>query len=298
MKQVNTLIRSMTGFGRSEIVTEERKVTVELKSVNHRYCDMNIKMPKKLFSLEAGIRSCLKKYIERGKVDVYITYEDYGKGAMNVKYNKDIAGEYVRYLREMGEDFNLEGSLNPVAVARFPEVFTLVEESADEEEIWSYIERALDMAGEAFAKAREAEGKNLKKDLLLKLDGMLVSVSEIEKMSPELISEYKCRLTGKIEELLGTTEIDESRIAQEVTIYADKICVDEELVRLRSHIESTKKILTEGGAVGRKLDFIIQEMNREANTILSKSNSLAVSDLGIGLKTDIEKVREQVQNIE
>lgn len=295
---MNELIKSMTGFGRSEIINEERKIVVEIKAVNHRYCDMNVKLPKKFNYFETTIRNFLKDYIQRGKVDVFITYEDYTKSNVCVKYNKDIATEYITHLNSMVEDFGLNSDIKPSVVGKFPEVFSLEEKADNQEEIWENLKVAIQEAAERFVESRITEGENLKNDLISKLDEMLKMVDFIEEKSPEIISEYKKKLTEKIAELTANTQIDESRIATEVTIYADKVCVDEEIVRLRSHIESTKSILIEGGSVGRKLDFIAQEMNREANTILSKSNSLQISDVGINLKTEIEKVREQIQNIE
>lgn len=288
----------MTGFGRSESVTKERKIVIEMKSVNHRYCDMNIKMPKKLNFFEAAIRNHLKQYIGRGKVDIFITYEDYTESNVCVKYNAEIASEYVKYLREMAQEFDLKSDLSAVALSRFPEVLTLEEQSENEEELWKAIVVILDEAAKQFVESRTKEGEALKEDLIGKLDGMISMIDYIESVSPSLIDSYRTRLETKVKELLETAAIDESRIATEVTIYADKICVDEETVRLRSHIENTKAILLEGGNVGRKLDFIAQEMNREANTILSKANSLDVSNKAIDLKTEIEKVREQIQNIE
>ena len=288
----------MTGFGRSESVTKERKIVIEMKSVNHRYCDMNIKMPKKLNFFEAAIRNHLKQYIGRGKVDIFITYEDYTESNVCVKYNAEIASEYVKYLREMAQEFDLKSDLSAVALSRFPEVLTLEEQSENEEELWKAIVVILDEAAQQFVESRTKEGEALKEDLINKLDGMISVIDYIESVSPSLIETYRNRLETKVKELLETAAIDESRIATEVTIYADKICVDEETVRLRSHIENTKAILLEGGNVGRKLDFIAQEMNREANTILSKANSLDVSNKAIDLKTEIEKVREQIQNIE
>jgi uncharacterized protein (TIGR00255 family) len=292
------MIKSMTGFGRSEIVNEERKIVVEIKAVNHRYCEMNVKLPKKLNYFETTIRTFLKDYIQRGKVDVFVTYEDYTKSNVCVKYNSEIASEYVNYLNEMTQQFKLVDDIKTSVLARFPEVFTLEEQTTDAELIWEHLKEAVAQAADMFVESRIREGDNLKADLISKLDSMLEMVSFIEEKSPEIISEYKGRITEKINELLGNTSIDDSRIAMEVTLFADKVCVDEELVRLRSHIQQTKDILNEGGSVGRKLDFIAQEMNREANTILSKSNSLEISDMGINLKTEIEKVREQIQNIE
>lgn len=292
------MIKSMTGFGRSESITKERKIVIEMKSVNHRYCDLNIKMPKKFNFFEAAIRSHLKQYIGRGKVDIFITYEDYTESNVCVKYNAELAAEYVKYLKQISDEFDMHSDLSPVALSRFPEVFTLEEQSIDEDELWKELVTCLDEAATQFVESRTKEGETLKADLIQKLDGMLEMVDYIESVSPSLVESYRKRLEDKVKELLDGMAMDESRIATEVTIYADKICVDEETVRLRSHIENTKAILLEGGNVGRKLDFIAQEMNREANTILSKADSLDVSNKAIDLKTEIEKVREQIQNIE
>lgn len=292
------MIKSMTGFRRSEVVSGARKIVVEIKAVNHRFCEMNVKTPKKLSFFETTIRTYLKKYIERGKVDVFLTYEDLTETNVTVKYNKELAEEYIRYMNQMSEDFQLKSDVSPAVVCRLPEVFVLEEQTIDEDELWSLIQKALDEAAEKFVKSRILEGENLKANLLEKLDSMTQAVDYIEAVSPELIVAYRQKLVDKIAELVDNSVIDENRIATEVVIYADKICVDEETVRLKSHIESTRKILEDGGSVGRKLDFIAQEMNREANTILSKANSLDVSNKAIELKTDIEKVREQIQNLE
>lgn len=292
------MIKSMTGFGRSEKVTEERKIVVEIKAVNHRYCDMNVKLPKKLNYFETTIRTLLKDYIQRGKVDVFITYEDYTKSNVCVRYNKEIAEEYMVHFSTMAEEFGIENDVKASVLGRFPEVFSLEEQNEDEDIISDFLGEAVKEAATSFVESRIAEGENLKNDLVAKLGDMLVIVEEIEKLSPEIIANYKQKLIDKVGELTANVQIDEQRIATEVTIFADKVCVDEEIVRLKSHIESTRAILLEGGSVGRKLDFIAQEMNREANTILSKANSLEISDMGINLKTEIEKVREQIQNIE
>ncbi len=292
------MIKSMTGFGRSESVTKDRKIVIEMKSVNHRYCDLNIKMPKKFNYFEAAIRNHLKQYIGRGKVDIFITYEDYTEDNVCVKYNSDIASEYVKYLGQMAEEFGLKSDLSPVALSRFPEVLILEDQSENEEELWRELVVILDEAANKFVESRTKEGEALKDDLIGKLDGMISMVDYIEGVSPSLVEVYRKCLEEKVKELLEGKALDENRILTEVTIYADKICVDEETVRLRSHIQNTKAILLEGGNVGRKLDFIAQEMNREANTILSKAGSLDISNKAIDLKTEIEKVREQIQNIE
>ena len=288
----------MTGFGRSESVTKERKIIIEMKSVNHRYCDLNIKMPKKFNAFEADMRNHLKKYIGRGKVDIFVTYEDYTKNNVCVKYNAEIAKEYVDHLKRMGEDFSIPSDINSAMLSRYPEVFTLEEKSEVDEELWNEFVKVLDEAAVQFVDSRIREGEALKKDLTVKLNSMLSMVDYIENTSPALIDSYRERLESKVKELLDGSSIDENRIATEVVIYADKICVDEETVRLRSHVENTLAILDQGDNVGRKLDFIAQEMNREANTILSKADSLDISNKAIDLKTEIEKVREQIQNIE
>lgn len=292
------MIKSMTGFGRCEVADEKRKFTVELKSVNHRYLDVNIKMPKKLNFFESAIRNLLKEYIERGKVDVYITYEDYTEDNYSLRYNAALAGEYLGYLNAMAEEFRLENDIRVSTLSRYPDVFVMEEQDIDEKELWSGLEKALHGACEQFVDSRVKEGEALKADLLDKLDAMLSDVDFIEERSPQIMKEYRTRLEEKIQEILGDRQIDDARIATEVTIYADKVCVDEETVRLRSHIMTTKDTLLAGGSIGRKLDFIAQEMNREANTILSKANNIEISDIGIDLKTGIEKVREQIQNIE
>lgn len=292
------MIKSMTGFGRCEVAKGERKITVEMKSVNHRYLDVNIKMPKKLNFFEAAIRNELKNYIQRGKVDVFITYEDLTETNVCVTYNKELAAEYMKYLTQMAEDFSLDNDIRVSTLSRYPEVLGMEEQTIDEEELWQLLSEAIDGAAEKFVETRIKEGENLKSDLISKLDGMLTHVDYITERSPQIIAEYKQKLQEKVQELIDDAKVDESRLLMEVTIFADKVCVDEELVRLRSHIETTKENLLQGGSIGRKLDFIAQEMNREANTILSKTNDLEISNRGIELKTEIEKVREQIQNIE
>lgn len=292
------MIKSMTGFGRCELADESRKLTVEMKAVNHRYLDVSIKMPKKLNFFESAIRNLLKQYIQRGKVDVFITYEDYTENKLALHYNHELAGEYVDHIARMAEEFHLENDLTAYRLARFPEVLTMEEQTLDEKQLWEFLEQAIKNAGEQLVASRIAEGENLKKDLLAKLAVMLELVDRIEARAPQIQEEYRAKLTAKVEELLTDVHVDEGRLATEITIFADKICTDEELVRLRSHISGTRDTLTEGGSIGRKLDFIAQEMNREANTILSKANDLEVSNIAIELKTDIEKVREQIQNIE
>lgn len=293
-------IKSMTGFGRGEITENNRKFTVEIKAVNHRYLEVSVKLPKKLTAFEANIRNVMKEYMERGKVDVFVSMEDYNDAAESVKYNSALAHDYMNYLQEMAGEFGIQNDIRLSVLARFPDVFTMEDIEADEEELWGALEKAVRASCERFAEAREKEGENLRNDLLSKLELMADYVDFIEKRSPQIVEEYRKKLEDKLRDMLASLDVkaDEGRIVTEVTIYADKVCVDEEIVRLKSHVKAMQDALCEGGACGRKLDFIAQEMNREANTTLSKSGDLALTDKAIELKTMIEKIREQIQNVE
>ena len=288
----------MTGFGRSEVATEKRKIIIEMKAVNHRYSDINIKMPKKLSIFESFLRNQLKQQVQRGKVDIFVTCEDDTEQNIFLKYNEELAAEYVKYFKKMGDTFQLDHKVKISDLAKMPDVFVLEDSTTDEEEIQKQLQEAFRISIDDFIITREKEGEHLKQDLLKKLEGMLEGVSYIEERSPELIRAYREKLESKVKELLGNSNFDDSRIMTEVVLFADKICVDEETVRLKSHITNMVQLLNEGGFVGRKLDFIAQEMNREANTILSKMNDISIVNKAIDLKTDIEKVREQIQNIE
>lgn len=292
------MIKSMTGFGRFETVTENCKMTVEMKAVNHRYCELSIKLPKKLGIFEAGVRNTLKNYISRGKVDVFITYEDYTEGQACVKYNQDLAEAYMDAFHNMEAYFRIDNDIRVSTLARMPEVLTLEEQTTNEDAIWSILEETVKNAAQRFVETRVAEGEHLRADLCDKLDEMKNSVSFIEERAPQIVAEYRKKLTDKVAELLGDTKVNESMLATEITVFADRICVDEETVRLKAHIDNMKNTLNQGSNIGRKLDFIAQEMNREANTILSKSSDLDVTNCAIDLKTGIEKIREQIQNIE
>lgn len=292
------MLKSMTGFGRSEAANEKRKITVEIKAVNHRYLDLSIRLPKKLSFFESSIRNVLKQYISRGKVDVFVTYEDYSQSNVCVKYNESIAKEYMNYFEEMGKTFGIRQDITVSALARCPEVLTLEEQSVDEDELGDFLEGVIRNACEHFVVSRETEGLHLKNDLIEKLDEILSGIQVLELRGPEIVNEYRSKILNKVEELLGDTKVDEAVLATEITIFADKICIDEESVRLKSHIKTMKDTLQSGDNVGRKLDFIAQEMNREANTMLSKANDLEISNTAIDIKTGIEKIREQIQNIE
>ena len=293
------MIRSMTGFGHGEVSNDKnQKVTVEMKSVNHRYCDISLKLPKKLAMFEANIRNIMKEYASRGKIDIYVSYEDLSETAVSLHYNQAMAEEYMQVFKKMQEDFNIETKITAEALAKYPEVVTIEEVQQDEEVWWELLEAALRQAAEKFVETRTIEGANLKRDLLGKLDQMAADVTFIEERSPQIIAEYRSKLEEKVKEFLEDSTIEENRIAAEVTLYADKIAVDEEIVRLQSHISSMTDVLESDESIGRKLDFMAQEMNREANTILSKSSDVDLEDHAIELKTNVEKVREQIQNIE
>lgn len=293
------MIRSMTGFGHGEVSNDKnQKVTVEMKSVNHRYCDISLKLPKKLAMFEANIRNIIKEYASRGKIDIYVSYEDLSETAVSLHYNQAMAEEYMQVFKKMQEDFNIETKITAEALAKYPEVVTIEEVQQDEEVWWELLEAALRQAAEKFVETRTIEGANLKRDLLGKLDQMAADVAFIEERSPQIIAEYRSKLEEKVKEFLEDSTIEENRIAAEVTLYADKIAVDEEIVRLQSHISSMTDVLESDESIGRKLDFMAQEMNREANTILSKSSDVDLADHAIELKTNVEKVREQIQNIE
>lgn len=293
------MIRSMTGFGHGEVSNDKnQKVTVEMKSVNHRYCDISLKLPKKLAMFEANIRNIMKEYASRGKIDIYVSYEDLSETAVSLHYNQAMAEEYMQVFKKMQEDFNIETKITAEALAKYPEVVTIEEVQQDEEVWWELLEAALRQAAEKFVETRTIEGANLKRDLLGKLDQMAADVTFIEESSPQIIAEYRSKLEEKVKEFLEDSTIEENRIAAEVTLYADKIAVDEEIVRLQSHISSMTDVLESDESIGRKLDFMAQEMNREANTILSKSSDVDLADHAIELKTNVEKVREQIQNIE
>lgn len=292
------MIQSMTGFGRGEVANDMYKITIEMKSVNHRYLDVNVRLPRKLNSFEANIRNMVKKFANRGKVDVFVNLEKLSEGNGVIRYNSEIASAYLEGIRQIAKDFSLSENIDASRLSRYPDVLTTEEEEIDEEQFLSLITDVMNMAGERFQESRAAEGERLIKDVQDKLNYIGSVVDKIEKRYPQLLEEHRQKLTSKVEELLGDTKMDERILATELVIYSDKICVDEEMVRLRTHISHLEDTLAEGDNIGRKLDFIIQEMNREANTTLSKSNDVEVSNLGIELKTEIEKIREQIQNIE
>jgi uncharacterized protein (TIGR00255 family) len=295
---MNSMIKSMTGFGRCEICREDRKFTVEMKSVNHRYLDISIRMPKKFNFFESAVRNILKNYLYRGKVDVFIIYEDFTPENMELKYNKNLADQYMKYFKKMEDDFGIADDITVSKLSRYPEVLIMEEQQINDDVIWSILSEAVTLAVEQMIESRIQEGESLRNDLVSKLDSMASEIVQVEKRSPVILEEYRQKLEDKVKDLLSETMIEENRIATEVVLYADKLATDEETVRLHSHIQHMRATLLEGGTIGRKMDFIAQEMNREANTILSKANDIEISNIAINLKTEIEKIREQIQNIE
>ncbi|MBP5595359.1 MAG: YicC family protein [Pseudobutyrivibrio sp.] len=292
------MVRSMTGYGKGIAENSDARVTIEMKSVNHRYLDLNIKLPKKLNFLESTIRNKISESVFRGKVDVYITLNEHSDACYQVTINDAIAQKYYDSISAMADKLGIDNDMKASSISRLPDVIELEEMEADEDSLKALVLEALDSCVVQFVDSRIAEGNRLETDLIAKMDEMLVLVDKLEARSPQIIEEYRARLKTKVAELLDDNHIDESRVAQEVVIYADKICIDEEMVRLKSHVSETRGVFELDKEVGRKLDFLAQELNREANTILSKSTDVEIADIGITLKTLIEKVREQIQNIE
>lgn len=291
-------ISSMTGFGRAVTDEDGRRLSIEIKSVNHKYLDLSIKEPRKLSFLEPLTRDKIKNSISRGKVEIQVTFQANSDNAVSVVYNANIAGEYIKSARLMAERYGISPEIKASDIMSLPNVFDLVENEDSEELLTKLYEKTLDEAVKNFCQSREKEGERLKADLLEKLKEMSEIVARIEVREPEIIKEYEGKLDEKVKEVLADSSIDESRILEEVTIYTDRIAIDEEIVRLKSHVKEATDTLTNESAVGRKMDFLAQEMNREANTILSKSTDPEVAHEGVLLKTLIEKIREQVQNLE
>lgn len=289
----------MTGYGRGSFLDKDYKILIEIKSLNHRYCDILVKTPKKLHFLEPSIKKILQKEIGRGKIEVGISYENLANKSSVVKYNQDLAKEYHAKLTLMAKELDIKMDIGAYALSKYPEVLALEEVEMAESELWSKIEKTLARAIENFIDSREAEGINLKNDIFDKLEKMDSLVDEIEAFSPNVVETYANNLRNKVTELLDGREVDDTLLITEIAIFADKICTNEEIIRLKSHINNMIKTFNDDeDNIGRKLDFISQEMLREANTILSKSNDIKISNTAIDLKTNIEKIREQVQNVE
>jgi uncharacterized protein (TIGR00255 family) len=285
-------------FGRGECNMDNRSMTIEMKSVNHRYCDINIRMPRKLIYLENKLKGMIKKNLTRGKIDVFITYQDNSEKSSGIVYNESLAEQYMEYFDKIAGQFDIKNDVKVSSLSRYPEVLRLEEKDDNEEGLEEIVLIAMEEAISKISETRFTEGQLLKVDLKQKLNEMLIYVEELKEISPAVIEDYRVKLETRIGEMMDQTLLDKDRLALEVAVFADKSCVDEEIVRLESHITHMRDTLDSNEAVGRKLDFISQEMNREANTVLSKANNINVANQGIDLKTLIEKVREQIQNIE
>ena len=291
------MIKSMTGFGRGTYENEGRNYTVEIKSVNHKYSDINIKLPRFLNSLENDVRKKIASSISRGKIDVFISFENYSNKGTNIRINKDLAKEYIRELKELAEETDLKYDINVLDISKFPEILK-IEEDENEEEILEELLKAVDNALEKFIAMREIEGEKLIQDIAKRIEFIKKKVEEISSFSENVVEDYIEKLENRINELLKNDVVDKDRLAQEIVIFSDKSSIEEELTRLKSHIEQFDNLLKGTSPIGKKFDFLIQEMNREVNTIGSKANCLEITNCVIELKTEIENIREQIQNIE
>lgn len=292
------MINSMTGFGRFEGQVNGRSITLEIKSVNHRYLEFSCRLTRGYSFLEEKLKSYITSKISRGKVDMFVSITEPEDTPADVQINHNLASGYVKALKELSEEYGILNNVTSVDIARYPDVFTVNKASEDEEVVWEDVKTAVDSAMEGFMALRASEGERLKADVLSRANTIMEIVGEIEKRSPETVKEYQSRLKEKIEELLQSKEYDEQRVITEVAIFADKIAVDEETVRLRSHFEQLNTYLNDDKPVGRSIDFLIQEMNREANTIGSKVKDAELAQKVVKIKNEIEKIREQIQNIE
>ena len=292
------MIKSMTGFGRAQETVDGMTVTVELKSVNHRYFEFTAKVPRTYGFLEEKLKSFLNARVSRGKMECYVSIENLEESDMEVVVNPSLAKGYVDALRTLSETFGLKEDYSAISIAKFPDVLTLRKAPADEEKIWNAVQKVTELAVERFVTMRETEGEKLRADILSKADTILEHVAFVESRSPQTVREYHEKLRQRMEELLENTQVDEQRLLTEAAIFADKVAVDEETVRLRSHISQLREFLNVDEPIGRKLDFLVQEMNRESNTIGSKAQDVEIAKRVIAIKAEVEKIREQVQNIE
>jgi len=292
------MIKSMTGFGRGKIEDGGKELMVEIKTVNHRYCDIYIKMPRQISFLEDKVREVIRKKISRGKVDVYITYDDFSEDSKDIIIDRALAEAYNRSVQLLRDEFGLKDDISVSLIARFPDVLRVEKPEEDEEKIWSLLSVALNDALDALINMRQIEGEGLMHDLLERTTIIENNIKEISIRAPEVVKEYKCKLENRIKELLDQQIVDENRLAMEVAIFADRCSIEEELVRLGSHIKQLRETLKLSQPVGRKLDFLLQELNREINTIGSKANDLIITNQVVEIKSELEKIREQIQNIE
>ncbi|MBE6838237.1 MAG: YicC family protein [Ruminococcus sp.] len=292
------MIKSMTGYGRGQINTNGRDILVEIRSVNNRYYDFNAKFPRVYGYLEEKLKSFLQGSISRGKVEVAVSIFNNENKEQEIEVNREVAKGYIKALRDVNTELGLDDDLTLSGVARFPDVFNVKKVIEDEDFIWSMVKEAAEIAVEKFVSMRETEGQKMKDDICSRLDYILELVSKVEEQSPKTTENYRNKLYAKMKDILGDKNIDESRILMEAAIFSEKIAVDEETVRLRSHISQFKELLESAEPIGRKLDFLVQEMNREANTTGSKAQDIEVTRIVVDIKSEIEKIREQIQNIE
>ncbi len=292
------MIRSMTGYGRGENISAGRHITFEIKSVNHKFFEFSARLPRGYLFLEDRLKGYVQSRVARGKTDVFLQIETLEEADVQVLVNHSLAGAYVQALGEMKERYSLPDNVSLSLLSRYPDLLSVHKAPEDEDAVWEAVRAAADPAVESFLQMREAEGARLKQDILEKAQKLEDMVGEVEKLTPETVKEYRERLQEKIQELLGDNRFDEQRVLTEVAVFADKVAVDEETVRLRSHIRQLRQMLELEEPVGRKIDFLVQEMNREANTIGSKSVNAKIAYLVVNMKAEIEKIREQVQNVE
>ncbi len=292
------MVKSMTGYGRAEEVFNGCTITVELRSVNNRYLDCNVRIPRLYLFAEEGIKTRVQNTISRGKVDVFVTLDSAGAERVQVTVNKPVADGYYTALKRLSEEYGLSGDISVSLLSRFPEVLLAEKAEKDVEQMAKDLCSVLDRALADFDQMRTREGERLKEDILSRAAAIEHKVSLVEQRSPQTVAEYRAKLEARISEVLANTQLDPARILTEAAIFADKVAVDEETVRLRSHVGQLREMLSKGGATGRKLDFLIQEFNREANTIGSKCSDIEVAGHVVDIKAEIEKIREQVQNIE
>ena len=292
------MIRSMTGYGRAVLTAGGREYTVEIRSVNNRYLDCNVKLPRGLSFTEDALKQAVKAAVSRGKVDVFVSSASGEDTDTRITLNRPVVEGYLRAMEELCRDYPVKNDISASLMAKLPDVFLVEKSQEDEEALTAAVTAAVGQALEAYTKMRETEGAAMERDLRSRRETILDLVGQVEQGSPETVREYQARLEAKMREVLESTAIDESRILTEAAIFADKVAVDEETVRLRSHLNQMDAMLTAGGAVGRKLDFLLQEMNREANTIGSKCSDVKLARIVVEIKAELEKIREQVQNIE
>ena len=290
-------MKSMTGFGRASLESNGKNYIIEIKTVNNKYSDITVKSPKRLSFMEDKIRKQIANRITRGKVEVSVSFFDFSNKSKNVVLNKEIAKEYIKQLREIADENNLSENISVVEIAKLPDILNSID-SDNDEEIASEALQCLNMALDSLIEMRKAEGENIKQDLLVRIERVQNLVDKIAENSKGIVEEYVSKLEKRVKEILKTDVVDENRIAQEAVIYADKTSIEEELTRLNSHIVQFKELVNNDGPVGNKLDFMIQEMNRETNTIGSKAGSGEITKAVIDLKVELEDIREQIQNIE